>query len=99
MNSQANRFQELKKQINIQGILDPPKFGSWQNIGLNEEDWNQITAAAKENHHTDDDRNQEEDKHNKAGSKSNDEEATVQPSGTYASPDLVSVQLEQRHHQ
>ena len=73
MDSQANRFQavndklqELKKQINIRGLLDPPKFGSWQNIGLNEEDWNQITAAAKENHHTDDDINQEEDEYDKA---------------------------------
>ena len=95
----GDKVQELKKQINIRGLLDPPKFGSWQNIGINEEDWNQIRAAAKENHHTDDDRNQEEDEHDKAGCKSNDEEATILPSGTYASPDLGSIQLEHRHHQ
>ena len=106
MDSQATRFQtvddkvqELKKQINIRGLLDPPKFGSWQNIGLNEEDWNQITASAKRNHHTDDDINQEEDEHDKAGCKSNDEEETPQLSGTCASPDLVSTHLEQRNQQ
>ena len=49
-----NSLQNLKSQINIRGLLDPPKFRSGQHLGLNEEDWDHITAAAKENRHTDD---------------------------------------------
>ena len=41
-----NSLQNLKNQINIRGLLDPPKFRSGQHLGLNEEQWDHITAAA-----------------------------------------------------
>ena len=78
-------------------MLNYPKFETWQKMGLDEEDWNQIIAAAEEDQHNDDDRYLEQYKRNIAGSKSNDEEATIPPSGTYASPDLGFSSLEYGH--
>ena len=58
-----DKLQKLKEQIHIRGLRNPPKFGSCQHIGFNEEDWNQVAAAVEEYQHADDNRNQEEVKH------------------------------------
>ena len=68
-------------------------------MGLQEDDWNKMIAAAEEDQQNDDNRHLEQEQHNESQSKPNDEKASFLPSGTYESPDLGLIQLGQRHPQ
>ena len=43
-----DKVQDLKKQIIKRRILEAPKFGSWQEMGVTDKQWNQLIAAAEE---------------------------------------------------
>ena len=68
-------------------------------MGLQEDDWNKMIAAAEEDQQNDDNRHLEQEQHNESQSKPNDEKASILPSGTYESPDLGLIQLGQCHPQ
>ena len=36
-----DKVQDLKKQITTRRILEAPKFGSWQEMGVTDKEWNQ----------------------------------------------------------
>ena len=58
-----DKVQELKKQITKRELLKAPKFEAWRPMGLTDEDWDQIMAAAEEVQHTDDHKYLEQGEH------------------------------------
>ena len=47
-NDKDDNVYDLKKQIAKRELLKGPKFGTWQSMGITNEDWDQIIASAKE---------------------------------------------------
>ena len=94
-----DKVQDLKKQIIKRRILEARKFGSWQEMGVTDREWNQIIAAAEEVQDTGDHRNLEQYEHDDTRLKLFEEETAILPPGTYASATQVSFNLQQHHHQ
>ena len=46
-NDMDDEVYDMKKQIAKRELLKAPKVGSWQSVGITNEDWDQIRAAAK----------------------------------------------------
>ena len=72
-----DKVQELKKQITKRELLKAPKFEAWRPMGLTDEDWDQIMAAAEEVQHTDDHKCLEQGEHNENGESFEDTEVGV----------------------
>ena len=94
-----DKVQDLKQQILEQRILESPKFGSWQEMGVTDKDWSLIKMAAEETQNTGDHRKLEQYEHNDTGLKLDEEETTNSPPGTHTSAIQVSFNLQQRHYQ
>ena len=91
----TDKVLDLKKQIIRRKILEAPKFGSWQKMGMTDKDWNHIIAAAEEVQDTSDHRNVEQYEHDDTGLKLFEEEKTILSHGTDASAVQISFNLQQ----